>query len=157
LGDWAMSATLLDGSGLAKSVKAQIKQGIAAFQEQTGAPLTLGVVRIGDDEAAAGYGRAIEKNCKSVGAGYRPVVLPADTTQAQAAQAVQTLNADASVHGIMLLEPVPSGIDLAALIDLLDPAKDVDGVHPVNAGRLLANRPPFMTPATPAGGIKLLE
>lgn len=152
-----MSATLLDGSGLAKAIKAQLKDEIAAFTAQADLAPTLGVVRIGDDEAAAGYARAIQKNCKSVGADFMPVVLPADTSQEKAVEAVQTLNADSTVHGIMLLEPVPAGIDLAALIDLLDPAKDVDGVHPVNAGRLLANRPPFMTPATPAGGIKLLE
>lgn len=152
-----MSATRLDGSGLAKAVKAQLKSEIAAFAAQTDRVPTLGVVQIGDDDAAAGYARAIAKNCKSVGAQVKPVVLSADTSQAKAEEAVQALNADAAVHGIMLLEPVPDGIDLASLIDLLDPAKDVDGVHPVNAGRLLANRPPFMTPATPAGGIKMLE
>lgn len=152
-----MSATRLDGSGLAKAVKAQLKSEIAAFAAQTDRVPTLGVVQIGDDDAAAGYARAIANNCKSVGAQVKPVVLSADTSQAKAEEAVQALNADAAVHGIMLLEPVPDGIDLASLIDLLDPAKDVDGVHPVNAGRLLANRPPFMTPATPAGGIKMLE
>jgi methylenetetrahydrofolate dehydrogenase (NADP+)/methenyltetrahydrofolate cyclohydrolase len=67
------------------------------------------------------------------------------------------LSADRLVHGVMILEPVAQGLQLDALIDLIDPAKDVDGVHPVNAGRLLSNRPPFIVPATPAGGLRLLE
>lgn len=152
-----MSATRLDGSGLAKRVKASIADDITQFTAVAGITPTLAVVRIGDDEAAAGYGRAIEKNCKSVGAATQPVVLDAGADQASAAATLAALNADPAVHGIMILEPVPDQIDLDALIMLLDPVKDVDGVHPVNAGRLLANRPPFVIPATPAGGIALLD
>jgi methylenetetrahydrofolate dehydrogenase (NADP+) / methenyltetrahydrofolate cyclohydrolase len=152
-----MSATRLDGSGLAKRVKASIADDITQFTAAAGITPTLAVVRIGDDEAAAGYGRAIEKNCKSVGAAAQPVVLDAGTDQASAAATLAALNADAAVHGVMILEPVPDQIDLDALIMLLDPVKDVDGVHPVNAGRLLANRPPFVVPATPAGGMALLD
>ena len=152
-----MSAQALDGSGLAKEIKAGIKAQVAALAAQRGVTPTLAVVRIGDDEAAAGYGRAIEKNCKSVGAGFQAHVLAATATQAEAEAAIRHLNADPGVHGIMILVPVPAGMALEGLIDLLDPAKDVDGVHPINAGRLLANRPPFLAPATPAGGLRLLE
>jgi methylenetetrahydrofolate dehydrogenase (NADP+)/methenyltetrahydrofolate cyclohydrolase len=67
------------------------------------------------------------------------------------------LNQDAAVHGIMILEPVPAQIDHGALVLALNPTKDVDGVHPLNAGRLAQQRPPFFVPATPAGGIQLLE
>ena len=151
-----MSAQLLDGNALAKRVKAGVKEQVEALIA-TGVTPALAVLRIGDDEAAAGYGRAIEKNCKSVGVAFRGETLPGDATQAVAAAALTALNADPSVHGIMILEPVPAQIQLDRLIDRLDPAKDVDGVHPINAGRLLANRPPFLVPATPAGGIRLLE
>jgi methylenetetrahydrofolate dehydrogenase (NADP+)/methenyltetrahydrofolate cyclohydrolase len=152
-----MSATLLDGNALSKTLKAQIKEDAASFAAQHGVTPTLAVVRIGDDEAAAGYARAIEKNCKSVGVNYQPHALGAGVSQDEAAQLIRSLSADRSVHGVMILEPVAPGIELEALIDLIDPVKDVDGVHPTNAGRLLANRPPFVVPATPAGGLRMLE
>jgi methylenetetrahydrofolate dehydrogenase (NADP+)/methenyltetrahydrofolate cyclohydrolase len=152
-----MSAHLLDGNALSKTFKAQLKEEVAAFAAEHEMIPTLAVVRIGEDEAAAGYARAIEKNCKSVGAGYQPHTLGATATQAEAAALVQNLSADRRVHGVMILEPIAPELQLDALIDLIDPAKDVDGVHPMNAGRLLANRPPFMVPATPAGGLRLLE
>lgn len=152
-----MSAELLDGSALAKQIKSDLKAQVAQFIAARGITPTLAVMRIGDDEAAAGYARAIEKNCKSVGVAYQAHVLGSDTTQAAAGMTLQLLNEDRSVHGVMILEPVPANIDLTLLIDLIDPRKDVDGVHSVNAGRLLANRPPFIVPATPAGGLRLLE
>jgi len=152
-----MSAQLLDGNALAKSVKAKVKEEVAAFASEHGVSPTLAVVQIGDDEAAAGYARAIEKNSKSVGVAYQPHDLAAVTSQIEAAELVRALSADRHVHGLMILEPVAPGIQLDALITLIEPTKDVDGVHPVNAGRLLANRPPFMVPATPAGGLRMLE
>jgi methylenetetrahydrofolate dehydrogenase (NADP+)/methenyltetrahydrofolate cyclohydrolase len=152
-----MSAQLLDGNALSKTLKAQIKDEVATFAAEFGMTPTLAVLRIGEDEAAAGYARAIEKNCKSVGVVYQPHVLTGETTQAEAAALVRALSADRQVHGVMILEPITPGLQLDALIDLIDPAKDVDGVHPTNMGRLLANRPPFMVPATPAGGLRMLE
>jgi methylenetetrahydrofolate dehydrogenase (NADP+)/methenyltetrahydrofolate cyclohydrolase len=152
-----MSAQLLDGAGLAKRLKAEIKAQVADFAAKHTAPPALAVVRVGDFEAAAGYARAIEKNCASVGIEYVPRDLPADADQGEVQLALRGLNRDQAIHGIMLLEPVPDTLELAALVAAIDPAKDVDGVHPANAGRLLANRPPFFIPATPAGGIRLLE
>jgi methylenetetrahydrofolate dehydrogenase (NADP+) / methenyltetrahydrofolate cyclohydrolase len=152
-----MSAQLLDGNTLAKTLKAQIKEDVAAFAAQHGVTPTLAVVRIGEDEAAAGYARAIEKNCRSVGVAYQAHTLSEATTQGEAVALVRRLSGDPLVHGVMILEPIAPGLQLDTLIDLIDPVKDVDGVHPVNAGRLLANRPPFMIPATPAGGLRLLE
>jgi methylenetetrahydrofolate dehydrogenase (NADP+) / methenyltetrahydrofolate cyclohydrolase len=152
-----MSAELLDGNGLSKQLKAQIKEDVTTFAAQHGVTPTLAVVRIGEDDAAGGYARAIEKNCKSVGVAFQPHTLGAGVTQAAAAELVHGLSADPLVHGVMILEPIAPGLQLEALIDFIDPAKDVDGVHPVNAGRLLANRAPFMVPATPAGGLHMLE
>ncbi len=152
-----MSAQLLDGNALSKSLKARIKEDVERLRAEDDVTPTLAVVRIGDDDAAAGYARAIEKNCKSVNVAYQPHVLDASATQEGAADLVRRLNDDRHLHGIMILEPIPGGLRLDELIDLIDPAKDVDGVHPLNAGRLLVNRPPFIVPATPAGGLRLLE
>jgi methylenetetrahydrofolate dehydrogenase (NADP+) / methenyltetrahydrofolate cyclohydrolase len=152
-----MTAQFVSGTELAKSRKAELKAQVAAFHQAHAMTPTLAILRVGDDEAAAGYARAIERNCKGVDIAFQATVLPADATQAAVTAALQHLNADPQVHGIMILEPLPAPIDANALLLLLNPAKDVDGVHPLNAGRLSAQRPPYFTPATPAAGIALLE
>lgn len=152
-----MSAQWLNGAALANQIKSELKAEVETLRQTHGIIPTLVVLRVGDDEAAAGYGRAIEKNCKSVGVAFQAEILPADVTQSQVETALQRLNQSPAVHGIMILEPLPVGIDHGALVLLLNPAKDVDGVHPLNAGRLAQDRPPYFTPATPAGGIRLLE
>ena len=152
-----MSAQMLDGKALAKRLREELKEKFAAFTAARGYAPTVAIFRIGVDEASAGYARAIEKTCQSVGAGSRMIELPQSASQTDVEAALDALNADPLVHGIMILEPVPDQIDHPALIDRMDPRKDVDGVHPLNAGRLLANRPPFFVPATPAGGLRLLE
>jgi methylenetetrahydrofolate dehydrogenase (NADP+)/methenyltetrahydrofolate cyclohydrolase len=134
-----------------------VKADLAAAAAARGIAPTLAVLRVGDDEASAGYARAIEKTCQSVGVAVRAVVLPGTAGQTEVAASLAELNTDAAVHGIMILEPLPAQIDHPALIELLNPAKDVDGVHPLNAGRLAQNKPPFFVPATPAGGLRLLE
>jgi len=152
-----MSAQLLNGNDLAKTRKAELKANVATFQQAHGVTPTLAILRVGDDEAAAGYARAIERNCKGVDMAFQARLLPADATQDAVTDALQQLNTDPGVHGIMILEPLPPQIEATALLLLLNPAKDVDGVHPLNAGRLAAQRPPYFTPATPAAGIALLE
>ena len=152
-----MSAQLLKGSELAKTRKSAIKASVAALQATTGVTPTLAILRVGDDEAAAGYARAIERNCKSVDMAFHATELPSDADQTTVGAALEQLNADAAIHGIMILEPLPAQIDATALLLALNPAKDVDGVHPLNAGRLAAQRAPYFTPATPAAGIALLE
>ena len=149
-----MSATLLDGSALAKELRAALKEEAAAFAAQHGFAPALAVLRVGGDPASGGYARAIEKLCKNTGLGFRAVELGDDAAQADAQAALAALNGDPAVHGIMILEPVPATIDHAALVDSLDPAKDVDGVHPLNAGRLAQQKQPCFVPATPAGGIR---
>ena len=152
-----MSAELLDGRSLSKQIRDELTEQFAALARQQGAPPALAVLRVGDDEAAVGYARAIERTCKGVGVAFAPTVLPGDSTQAQVEAALRALNDDRTVHGAMILEPLPDAIDAAALLAVLNPAKDVDGVHPINAGRLMAQRPPYFVPATPAGAIRLLE
>ena len=151
-----MTAQLLSGRALAKTMKEALAVQVAALRASGVAP-TLAVLRLGDDKAAAGYARAIEKNCASVGVDFRAEVMDVDVTQAAAEAALQKLNDDANVHGIMILEPAPNQINMDSLVMRLKPDKDIDGVHPVNAGRLAAQRTPYFVPATPAGGIRLLE
>lgn len=152
-----MSAQLLDGKSLAQTIRAELKDRFAALAAQHGIEPTLAVLRVGDDASAAGYARAIERTCTGVGVRFQPLVLPAESNQESVAAALDSLNQDASVHGIMILEPLPDDIDANALVDRLNPNKDVDGVHPVNAGRLSAQRPPYFVPATPMGAIRMLE
>lgn len=152
-----MSAHLLDGKTLSQTIRSQLKERFAALVTQYGITPTLAVLRVGDDAAAAGYARAIERTCSGIGVQFQPVVLPADSDQASVLTALDGLNTDTTVHGIMILEPLPDAIDGNALVDRLNPGKDVDGVHPVNAGRLSAQRPPYFVPATPAGAIRMLE
>ncbi|MEZ4659758.1 MAG: bifunctional 5,10-methylenetetrahydrofolate dehydrogenase/5,10-methenyltetrahydrofolate cyclohydrolase [Caldilineaceae bacterium] len=151
-----MSAQLLDGRALANTMKEAAAAQVETLRARGIVP-TLAVMRLGDDKAAAGYARAIAKNCASVGVEFRAEIMDADVTQTAAASALQKLNNDPNVHGIMILEPVPDQIDMDALVMQLKPGKDIDGVHPVNAGRLAAQRAPYFVPATPAGGIRLLE
>jgi methylenetetrahydrofolate dehydrogenase (NADP+)/methenyltetrahydrofolate cyclohydrolase len=92
-----------------------------------------------------------------VAVSFRAVELPKEAEQAAVLAALEELNHDPGVHGIMILEPLPPQIDLDALVLRLNPDKDIDGVHPLNAGRLASQRAPYFVPATPAGGIKLLE
>jgi len=152
-----VSAQLLDGRALSKEIRETLKNDFAALRARAGISPTLAVLRIGDDDASAGYARAIQKTCDGVGVDFREVDMPFAAQQSEVEEVLNELNTAPEVHGIMILEPVPDHISHAALIDMLNPAKDVDGVHPINAGRLQADRPPYFVPATPAGGIRLLE
>jgi methylenetetrahydrofolate dehydrogenase (NADP+)/methenyltetrahydrofolate cyclohydrolase len=152
-----MTAQLLTGSRLANELKASLKTEIEHIRQAHGMAPTLAVLRIGDDKAAAGYARALEKNCRSVSAAFVASVMPDNAAQDDADAALLALNEDPNVHGIMILEPLPAQIDHSALVLALDPRKDVDGVHPLNAGCLAQQRPPYFVPATPAGAIHLLE
>ncbi|HMN26998.1 MAG TPA: bifunctional 5,10-methylenetetrahydrofolate dehydrogenase/5,10-methenyltetrahydrofolate cyclohydrolase [Caldilineaceae bacterium] len=152
-----MSAQLLSGTALANQQKAMLQTEVAAFVAAHKQTPTLAGLRVGDDEAAAAYVRAIERNCRGVGIAFQAETLAADASQAEVAAALDRLNQEPSVHGIMILEPLPAPIDHGALVMMLNPAKDVDGVHPLNAGRLAQQRRPYFVPATPAGGLRLLE
>ncbi|RLT37852.1 MAG: bifunctional 5,10-methylenetetrahydrofolate dehydrogenase/5,10-methenyltetrahydrofolate cyclohydrolase, partial [Chloroflexi bacterium] len=152
-----MSAQLLDGKALAKIIQSDLKSRFAALAESSGVAPILAVVRVGDDTSAAGYARAIERTCTGVGVTFAAHALAGDATQAAVEAAIAKLNSDPTIHGVMILDPLPGQIDGQRLIDQLNPAKDVDGVHPLNAGRLSAQKAPYFVPATPAGAIRLLE
>ena len=152
-----MTAQLLRGRQRAKQLQAELSESFSELAAATGTQPAMAALQVGSDEAAAGYLRAIHRACQGVGVTLRPVELNEQSDQKEAQAALIELNNDNAVHGIMVLEPLPDSIDDTKLIDLLSPAKDVDGVHPLNAGRLAAQRQPHFVPATPAGAMMLLE
>jgi methylenetetrahydrofolate dehydrogenase (NADP+)/methenyltetrahydrofolate cyclohydrolase len=160
-----MTATILDGRATAKTMQAEIDLAVAEFKEKTGVTPTIAVVRAGEDPGSVWYANAIKKTMASRGMEAQLHVLPGTASQAEIVALVTNLNAGAGIHGIMIQEPLPKGIDEAAVKGVLSPDKDVDGVHEVNAGRLAlaapAGRPPgvkpFFVPATPAGGMELMR
>ena len=160
-----MTATILNGSELAKSMRAEIEAEVSDFIKKYGYKPTAAVVRAGDDQASISYSNALEKALGGRGLGFQLHTLPGNATQGEIVALVTKLNKDTAIHGIMIQEPLPKGINEAAIKDALSPDKDVDGVHPINAGRLAqaapAGRPPmvgpFFVPATPAGGMEILK
>jgi len=160
-----MAAVILDGRALAKTMRTELNQEVAAFKEKYGVTPTIAVVRAGEDPASVSYARAIERSFTKRGMGFQLHTLPETASQEEIVALVARLNADPEIHGIMVQEPLPKGIDEAAVKAALSPDKDVDGVHPVNAGRLAQAAPvgrpagvePFFVPATPAGGLEILK
>jgi len=160
-----MAATILSGRELAKALQDEIAAVVAEFKAKHGFAPTIAVLRAGEDAASVSYAKAIEKAFIGRGMGFALHTLPDGATQAEIVNLVVRLNADKGVHGIMVQEPLPKGIDEAAVKEALSPDKDADGVHPVNAGRLTQVAPvgrppmvgPFFVPATPAGGLELLK
>jgi methylenetetrahydrofolate dehydrogenase (NADP+)/methenyltetrahydrofolate cyclohydrolase len=160
-----MTATILDGRATAKTIRAEINEAVAKFQEKTGITPTIAVVRAGEDPGSVWYANAIKKTMAGRGMEAALHVLPETASQEEIVSLVAKLNADPGVHGIMVQEPVPKGIDEAEVKAALSSDKDVDGVHEVNAGRLANAAPvgrppgvgPFFVPATPAGGMELMR
>jgi methylenetetrahydrofolate dehydrogenase (NADP+)/methenyltetrahydrofolate cyclohydrolase len=160
-----MSAILLSGSELAKTMRAEIEAEVSSFVDKHGFTPTAAVVRAGGDPASVSYSNALEKALGARGLGFQLHTLPESATQEEIVSLVAKLNSDTAIHGIMIQEPLPKGIDEAVVKDALSPDKDIDGVHPVNTGRLAqaapAGRPamvgPFFTPATPSGGMEILR
>jgi methylenetetrahydrofolate dehydrogenase (NADP+)/methenyltetrahydrofolate cyclohydrolase len=150
---------------LAKTLRAELAAQVTAFKDRTSITPTIALVRAGQDPASVSYARTIEKGFLNRGMGFVPCILPDTATQDEIVSAVSELNADDAVHGIMVQEPLPKGIDEAAVKAALSPGKDVDGVHPLNSGRLAQVAPvgrapgvdPYFVPATPAGGLEILK
>jgi len=160
-----MAAQILDGRALAKEIRAEIAAEVAAFKEKYGITPTIAVVRAGEDPASVSYANAIKKTFEKREMGFQLHVLPETASQDEMVELVRRLSADPNVHGIIIQEPLPKGMDEAAVKEALAPDKDVDGVHPVNAGRLAqvapVGRPPgvldYFVPATPLGGLEILK
>jgi methylenetetrahydrofolate dehydrogenase (NADP+)/methenyltetrahydrofolate cyclohydrolase len=149
------SARILDGKATAARVRAQVREEVDALKQRGVAP-SLAVVLVGDDPASHVYVRNKDRAAQEAGFAVETVRLPATTRQADLLAVVDRLNADASVHGILVQLPLPAGISSAAVVDRIDPRKDVDGLHPENVAALAMGRPGLF-PCTPLGCIDLCD
>ncbi len=151
-----MAARILDGRELGKAWRAESAAAIARLKE-LGTAVGVAVVRVGDDEGAASYARQLAKTFAAAGVAMRLEVLPADSDEAAVRGLLHSLSADPTVHGILLQEPVPEPLSADDLALDIDPGKDIDGVHPLNAGKLFQGRDDGFVPATAWGGLELLR
>lgn len=149
-----MSAQIIDGKAAAARVRGEVATAATALRGQGIAP-TLAVVLVGDDPASAVYVRSKTKAARESSVDVRDHKLPAATTQAELLALVQSLNADAAVDGILVQLPLPPHLDSDAIIRAIDPAKDVDGLHPTSLGYLAQGRPTLVS-CTPKGCMRLL-
>jgi methylenetetrahydrofolate dehydrogenase (NADP+) / methenyltetrahydrofolate cyclohydrolase len=151
-----MAAQIIDGKAVAQSTRWQValrvQQRLAAGKRAPG----LAVVLVGADPASQVYVGSKRKACEEVGFASFSYDLPADTKQQQLFDLIDQLNADTSIDGILVQLPLPAGLDASAILERINPLKDVDGFHPYNIGRL-AQRMPALRPCTPKGIIKLLQ
>lgn len=149
-----MSRRVLDGKAVAARVRAEVRERAQELGRRGVVP-TLAVVLVGDDPASAVYVRSKTKAAVEAAVTPRDHRLPATTTQAELMALIDQLNRDAEVDGILVQLPLPSHLDSDAVIASIDPAKDVDGLHPVSLGRL-AQGHPSVVPCTPKGCMRLL-
>ena len=150
-----MTATIIDGKLMAEQIRAEIADGVARLKETAGVTPGLAAVLVGDDPASAVYVRNKRRACDEAGMFSDTLQLPAETSQDELIDVVRRLNDDSRFHGILVQLPLPPHIEERDVILAIDPDKDVDGMHPVSGGRLLAGAPRFL-PATPAGVQQML-
>jgi methylenetetrahydrofolate dehydrogenase (NADP+)/methenyltetrahydrofolate cyclohydrolase len=151
-----MPAAIIDGKAIAADLRQRVAAEAARVKRDHGLVPGLAVVLVGNDPASEVYVRNKARQTEAAGMASFEHRLPADTAQADLLALIARLNADPAVHGILVQLPLPAGLDSQAVVNAIDPAKDVDGLHPVNAGRL-ATGLPALTPCTPLGCIILTK
>ena len=153
-----MSATLIDGRAVAAAVTARIKLAAEALIARTGQPPGLAVVLVGEDPASQVYVANKSRTAQQCGFKSVQLDLPADLSQAALLDHVAALNADPTIHGILVQLPLPNGLDAGIVTRSIDPDKDADGLHPINIGRLgMGAIDEAFVPCTPAGSMVLLR
>ncbi|MGD2177680.1 MAG: bifunctional 5,10-methylenetetrahydrofolate dehydrogenase/5,10-methenyltetrahydrofolate cyclohydrolase [Anaerolineae bacterium] len=160
-----VSARILDGRAMAKEVRKEIIDQVAEFEAEYGFAPTIAVVRAGSDPASVSYAKMIKRSFENAGMNFVMHALPGSAGQEEVIGLVHMLNADSSVSGIMVQEPLPREIDDIAVKSAIAPEKDADGVNPINAGRLAQAAPvgrssgvqDYLVPATPLGGLEILK
>ncbi len=150
-----MSAQIIDGKEVAKSVRKSVKARIATLKEKGVTP-GLATVLIGDDPASQTYVKSKVRMCEKLGLYSEAIGRPADIAQAELDEIVAQLNEAPNIHGILVQSPLPSHLDEPAVVKAIRPEKDVDGFHPYNVGLMLIGEPNVL-PCTPHGIMKLLE
>jgi methylenetetrahydrofolate dehydrogenase (NADP+)/methenyltetrahydrofolate cyclohydrolase len=151
-----MTARRIDGKAAAQAIRDKIATLVPEFERRAGRPPALATVLVGEDPASAVYVRSKNRATAEAGMVSFAHNLPATTTEDELLQLVTDLNADGRVDGILVQLPLPPKIDATRVIETIDPAKDVDGFHPINAGRL-ASGLPSLVPCTPLGCLYLLR
>ena len=146
-------STVVDGRGLAAEIRAEVAEQV---RKRRGDPPCLATVLVGEDPGSQVYVRNKHKDCAVVGFDSRQVELPESASQDEILACVRELNQDSKVHGFLVQLPLPAGVDASVVAEALDPEKDVDGLHPINAGRLLRNDP-GPRPCTPLGCLEILD
>ncbi len=151
-----MTARIIDGKVIAADLRARVSAEVERVKTQHGLTPGLAVVLVGNDPASEVYVRSKHKQTQAAGMASFEHLLPADVAQGDVLALIDRLNRDPAVHGILVQLPLPAGLDANAIVNAIDPAKDVDGLHPVNAGRL-ATGLPALAPCTPLGCIILTK
>ncbi len=151
-----MAATLIDGKALAAEVRQEVAARVSDLKEQQGLVPGLAVVLVGEDPASKVYVRNKHRACEQVGFHSEVHRLAADASHAEVLKMIESLNANPQIHGILVQLPVPDQVDSDEILTAIDPAKDVDGFHPVSMGDLMAGRS-HMVPCTPLGVMRMLE
>lgn len=146
---------MIDGKRIAAEIRQEVKEDVDELKGRGVTP-GLAVVLVGDNPASAVYVRMKAKACEEAGIYSRVIRMPQDTSQADLEAVVDELNADGDIHGMLVQLPLPDAIREAAIINRIDPSKDVDGFHPMTVGRMVIGDPSAFRPATPAGVIELL-
>ncbi len=151
-----MAAQIIDGKRIAQSVRSEVAAGVAALAARGARVPGLAVVLVGENPASAVYVRNKRRACEEAGLHSIAHDLPADTPEDELLRLLQALNADPEIDGILVQLPLPPQIRARAVIEAIDPSKDVDGFHPYNLGRLV-QREPLLRPCTPYGVIRMLQ
>ncbi len=149
-------ARVLDGKAHAEKMLTEVREGVSAHLQAGGQQPCLAVLLVGDDPASHVYVRGKIKACQDTGIKSIEHRLDASATQAEVEALISQLNADTSVHGILVQLPLPKGLDSKRALHLIDPAKDVDGFHPINQGLLLEGLP-SLRPCTPSAVMHMLK
>ncbi len=149
-------AKIIDGRALAQEIREEIRQEAESFHGETGTRPGLATVLVGDDPASHQYVRMKGKAADQAGFHSQQITLPGNTPHEELLGVVEGLNADPEIHGILVQLPLPAQIDEDEIIEAIDPAKDVDGFHPVNVGRLAIGDEDILAPCTPAGIVEML-
>jgi len=149
-------ARLIDGKAVAQAVRADVARDVAAYTAASGRVPGLATVLVGEDPASQVYVRNKVAACREAGMESFHEPMPDDSTQEQVEAMVEQLNGDDRVDGILVQSPLPRGLDFKRVLERIDPAKDVDGFHPLNVGRLVAGQPTLVA-CTPAGVMELLR
>lgn len=151
-----MSAQIISGKDIADEIRAELTSEVARLKDEAGVTPGLATVLVGDDPASQMYVGMKNKAAAAMGIHSRQITLPADTPEHELLGVVAGLNADPDIHGILVQSPLPDHIDEGRVVEAIDPSKDVDGLHPLNVGRIATDSGDFFAPCTPAGVIEML-